>query len=173
MSMTLPDADRRIDQLLAVLDTDIRHLEDSLAVLEQLRKLIVKQDHDELGRLLGSIQSESTQYRSNELKRQTLRNELANLYRCEISEITLSRFENELTGEKKRQVTEKKTKLRTLTTLLKKEHANTQRLLIECARFNRSLLNGIFGMARPQSTTYNAAGSTQRQTDNVFMNMQF
>lgn len=173
MNMTLPDADRRIDQLLAVLDNDIQHLEDSLAVLDRLRKLIVTQDHDALGRLLTSLQAESTQHRSNEMKRQTLRKELANLYRCEIGQITLSRFENELTGERKQQIAEKKIKLRTLAGLLKKEHANTQRLLIECARFNRSLLNGIFGMARKQTTTYNAAGSTQRQTETVFMNVQF
>ena len=173
MKTLTPDIEMRIGQLLGVLDTDIRHLEDSLAALDQLRRLVVKQDHDGLNHLLSSIQNETRSYHGNEQKRLVLRNELARLCHCDPQQITLSRFEAELTGDKRQQVVERKTKLRTLAARLKNEHAATSRLLADCARFNRTLLNSLLNLGRPQTATYNAAGTAQRQTNTIFMDMQF
>lgn len=160
-------------QLLAALDADIQQLEENITAMDQLRCLVVKQDDKGLRELLSTLQSKVTGSRHNESKRQALRQELAAIYNCPVKEITLTRFAAELTGDMKRQFAQRKIKLQSLARLLKKEHGNTQRLLGDCARFNRMLLKSIFSVGRNEKTTYNAAGSAQRQTNTVFMNLQF
>lgn len=159
-------------QFLVVLDADIQGLEQNIATLDQLRRLVVKKDGDGLSQLLSLLQSQHQNYHDNELKRNRLRKKLAASYGCPVEQMTLSGLGAMLDKPTKRELTERKLKLRQLTIRLKKEHTSTQRLLKNCARFNRMLLKSIFDMARPGSTTYNAAGSTQRQMDNVFMNVQ-
>ncbi len=161
-----------MNELLAVLDTDIQHLEANITALDQLRRLVVKQDEDALKQLLSSLQSEAGRYRENESRRQALRRELAVASDCAVEEITLSRFAAELSGEMKFQFTRRKEKLQSLASLMKKEHANTFRLLTDCARFNRMLLKSVFNIGRNETTTYNAAGSPQRQMNTMFMNCQ-
>ncbi len=171
---TLPlRTEELMDQLLAVLDVDIQHLEDSIALLDRLRELVIKQDNESLGQLLNTIQSKTTVYRNNELKRQALRRELALLLGCDMATATLSRLEAELTGPRKVEISSRKTTLRTLANRLKTEFAGTQRLLADCTRFNRMLLKSIFQMARPETATYTAAGAAKRQADNVFINVQY
>lgn len=171
---TLPlRAEELTDQLLTVLDVDIQHLTDSIASLDQLREFVVKQDNDALSRLLNTIQAKTTAYRQNELKRQSLRRELALLLGCDAAAATLSRLEAELAGTHKHEIGSRKTKLRTLANRLKVEFAGTQRLLGDCTRFNRMLLKSIFQMARPGTATYTAAGSAKRQADNMFIDVQY
>jgi hypothetical protein len=162
-----------IDQLIVILDRDIRHLEDNIATLDQLRRLVVKQDNTALSQLLGSLQSQAKNYRENELTRQTLRSELAFMFGCSVEQITLSRIEEQLAQEKRTEIIKRKSKLRILAGLLKKEYLSTQMLLADCARFNCMLLKSIFEAGRPESTTYSPRGAAQRQADTVFMNLQF
>ena len=172
MKILTLETEDMMHQLLAVLDTDIQHLEANITALDQLRRLVVKQDEEALKQLLSNLQSGTGRYRENESKRQALRQELAMIYDCDAKEITLSRFAAELSGEMKIQFAQRKAKLQTLTSLMKKEHANTFRLLTDCARFNRMLLKSIFNIGRNEATTYNAAGSTQREMNTMFMNFQ-
>ena len=44
-----------VSQLLTVLDKDIEYLEDNLTRLDNLRRLVIKQDNDLLGRLLENM----------------------------------------------------------------------------------------------------------------------
>jgi hypothetical protein len=173
MSALTLEIEEIIDQLIVILDRDIRHLEDNIAILDQLRRLVVKQDNAALSQLLESIQSETKNYRENELKRQALRKELAVMFGCSIEQTTLSRIEGHLAQEKRIEIVKRKSKLRTLAGLLKKEYLSTQMLLADCARFNRMLLKNIFEAGRPESITYSPRGAAQRQADMVFMNLQF
>ena len=166
------ETEELMQQLLAVLDIDIQHLEANIAAMDQLRRLVVKQDENALKQLLSNLQSETSRYRANESKRQALRKELAIVYGCSPQDITLSRFSAELSGDMKLQFAQRRSTLQALSGRMKKEHANTYRLLADCARFNRMLLKSIFNMGRNESTTYNAAGSAQRQTNTMFMNIQ-
>lgn len=161
------------DQLLVVLDRDIRHLEDTFTKLDQLRRLLVKRDNHALNQLLGNIQSQANEYRENESTRGILREKLALMFGCRIEHVTLSRIENNLTQEKKTELVKRQNKLRTLTGLLKKEYRTTQLLLSDCARFNRMLLKTIFETGQSKTITYKPTGNTERQTDTVFMNVQF
>jgi hypothetical protein len=163
----------RVDELLAVLDRDIQHMQESLSRLNELRSLVVKHDNSALGKLLGSIQTESESYKCNELKRQSVRRELATVFGCNPEQMTLSVLEAELSGEKKAQVAERKAILRSLTGQLKKEHLSTSLLLSDCVRFNSVLLKSIFELGKAGTITYDSNGFTKRQTDSEFVNLQF
>ena len=167
------EIENKVDQLLVVLDRDIRHMQESLSRLDELRGLVVKRDDASLGKLLESIQSESNSYKNNELKRQLLREELAIALDCSLGQMTLSRLEAELSEGKKTEVAERKTKLQTLAKKLKKEHLSTVMLLSDCARFSSLLLKSIFELGGTGVMTYSPRGFAERQTNTAFVNLQF
>ena len=170
----LQNADQdKVDELLIILDKDAQHIEESLSRLNELRRLVIKRDDTALGKLLKSIQSESDSYRNNELKRQSIRKELATALDCRLEQMTLSRLEEVLPEEKKAQVTERKEKLRLLTGELKKEHLSTAILLSDCARFNSLLLRSIFDLRKTGMVYYDSNGTAKRQTDTAFVNLKF
>ena len=141
----------KVDELLAVLDKDIEHIQRSLSRLNELRRLVIKRDDTALGKLLESIQAESDSYRSHELKRQSARKELAIAFGCSLKQMTLSRLEGVLSGE----------------------HLGTALLLSECARFNNVLLKTILDLGKTETVHYNCNGATSRQTETAFVNLQF
>jgi len=163
----------KVEELLVVLDKDIQHIRESLLRLDELRGLVVKRDEAGLSKLLESIRVESDSYRSHELKRQSLRKELAAALDCNFEQMTLSRLETRLSEEKKTQVAERKNKLRSLIAELKKEHLSTAMLLSDCARFNRLLLKSIFDLGNTGTVYYNCNGAAKRQGDTAFVNLQF
>jgi hypothetical protein len=163
----------KVDELLVVLDKDIQHMRESLLQVDELRSLVVKRDEAALSKLLESIQAESDSYRSHELKRQSIRKELATALDCNFEQMTLSRLEVTLAEEKKSQVTERKDKLRSLIAELKKEHLSTAMLLSDCARFNSVLLRSIFDLGKTGTVYYNSDGAAKRQSDTAFVNLQF
>ncbi len=167
------EIDNSVDELLRVLDKDIEHLEDNISRLDQLRSLVVKQDNDSLTQLLTTIQSESKTYHSNELKRLVLRRKLATAFNCDPKEISLSRLGTHLTDHNNAEITKRKSRLQELVHLLKKEYSSTQFLLADCARFNRLLLKSLFRTGPSENLTYKPTGTAERQTDTVFMNLQF
>jgi hypothetical protein len=162
-----------VDRLFGVLDEDIRHIRGNLSRLNELRSLVVKRDDTSLRKLLESIQSDSNSYKDNELKRRLLLKELATAFDCGFEQMTLSRLEVELSGEKKAEVAERKIKLQTLAEKLKKEHLSTAMLLSDCARFNSVLLKGILELGQGGTITYNPKGSAERQTNPTVVNLQF
>ena len=173
MKATAIEIEDKVDELLAALDKDSRHIQESLLKLNELRSLIVKRDDAALGRLLESIQAESDSYRSHELKRQSIRKDLADALGCNLEQMTLSALEASLPKEKKAQVTRMKAKLKSLITELRKEHLSTTLLLSECTRFNNLLLKSIFDLGKSDVVYYNSNGATRRQTDTALVNLQF
>ena len=163
----------KVDQLFLVLDRDIQHIRENLSRLNELRGLVVKRDDASLHKLLESIQSESNSYKENELKRQSLREELATALDCSLEQMTLSRLEAELSGEKKTEVTRRRIKLQTLAEKLKKEHLSTTMLLSDCARFNSMLLTSVLELGQAGTGTYSPRGFAERQTNSAFVNLQF
>jgi len=163
----------RVNQLLAVLDKDIQHILENLSRLNELRGLVVKRDDVSLQKLLGSIKSESNSYKENELKRLSLRKELAIASNCSLKQMTLSRLEAELSGEKQAEVAERKTTLQTLAVKLKKEHLSTTMLLADCARFNSVLLKSVLESVQTGTVTYTPKGFVKRQTGSAFVNLEF
>jgi len=160
MRTTEVEIEDKIDELLVVLDEDIRHIEESLLRLNELRGFVVKRDEASLGKLLESIQSESDSYRKNELRRQLIRKELAAAFGSSIKQMTLSRLEEVLQEEKKTKIAERKAK------------SGTVLLLADCARFNSLLLKSIFDFGNSPTVYYNADGSTKRQRETAFVNLR-
>ena len=170
MTVELED---KIDELLLCLDDDIRFMQNSLLWLDELRGLVVKRDDAALGELLESIRTELDNYKSHELKRQSLREELAVAFGCNIEQITLSMLEAVLSGERKTRVAGRKAELTLLTAKLKKEHLSTMMLLSDCARFNSELLRSVFELGRTGTITYSSSGSAKRQAGMALVNLQF
>ncbi len=173
MRTIVVEIEDKVDELLVVLDRDIQYIQENMLRLDKLRGLVVKRDDAALEKLLASIESGSDSYRSNELKRKSLREELAIALDCNPEKMTLSRLEAELTGEKKAQVARRKALLRSLAEELKKKHLRTALLLSDCARFNSKLLRSVFELGKTGTVTYSSKGSKRRQTDTAFVNLRF
>jgi hypothetical protein len=56
MKTAMIEIEDKVDQLLAVLDKDIQHIQDTLSTLNELRGLVIKRDDASLHKLLESIQ---------------------------------------------------------------------------------------------------------------------
>ncbi len=173
MKMVTIEIEDKVDELIAILDGDIRQMQESLSRLNELRGLLVKHDDATLSTLLEGIRSEQRSYKCNELKRQLIREELAITLGCSPKQITLSTLEAELSGEKREQVAERKGKLRFLADRLKAEHLSTMLLLSDCARFNNALLKGVFELGKTGTITYDSKGSAQNQNNRRLVNLRF
>lgn len=172
MKATAAPIDDKIDRLLVCLDQDVRHMQESLQQLNEMRSLVIKRDETALGKLLENIQGASGCYRKQQLNRKSLRKELAESLGCDIKQMTLSALESCLPEAKKDQVTQMKAKLRSLSAELKKEYMSTTLLLTECARFNNMLLRGILGLGKIESVHYKSNGQTRRHIDTTLVNLQ-
>jgi hypothetical protein len=173
MEATVPAARQKVDELLEVLDRDIRHVQENLSWLNELRALLIRRDDAALAGLMEKIRLESDSYRTNELKRQSIRKELADIFQCRFEQMTLSRLETVLPQEKVAQVVQRRAQLRPLVDRLKKEHLGTMLLLSECARFNNLLLTSIFELGKTGMLVYDPSGAASQQNDNVFVNFHF
>jgi hypothetical protein len=173
MTATAIEIEANIDELLLCLDNDIKHLRGSLSLLNDLRSLVIKRDEASLGSLLESMQTESDNYKSQELRRYAIRKELSLALGCDPAQVTLSKLEGVLREEEKAQVVKRKAELKALINKLKKEHLSTALLLSECARFNRQLLKSILNFGKTGTVYYDSDGSTKQQSDTAFVNLQF
>jgi flagellar biosynthesis/type III secretory pathway chaperone len=162
-----------VDELLAVLDKDIQHIQDSLSWLNELRRLVLKRDDTALGKLLESIRAEADGYTANESKRCSIRKDLADALGCSVKQMTLSALEGALPKEEKVQVENRKTKLRALIEQLRREHLSTALLLSDCASFNNRLFKALFDLDGKETVFYRPNGAAKRQTGMNFVNMQF
>jgi len=163
----------KVDELLACLDTDARHIQESLSYLNELRSLVIKRDDAALGKLLEGIRAESDRYGDHESQRQSIRRELARMIGCDFERMTLSALASYLPESRSERVVEMQTKLRELIKELKKEYSSTTLLLAECARLNSLLLRTVLDLGRTGAVYYNSSGTTKRQVDTAFMNLQF
>ncbi len=162
----------RVNELLAILDKDIQHIQESLSWLNELRSLVIKRDDTALSQLLQTIRIEADSYATTESKRQLLRQALADAFGCNVNKVTLSMLQNVLPEEQKVQVEDKKTKLMTLIKELRKEHLSTALLLSDCARFNNQLLKALFELGDKGTIFYRSDGATKRRNDTTFVNMR-
>jgi flagellar biosynthesis/type III secretory pathway chaperone len=163
----------KVDELLDVLDRDIKHIQDCLRQLDQLRSCVIKRDDVGLSRMLAEIQAEANSHAANEQKRHSIRKYLAHVLDCSVDKINLSKIEDVLPEHSKAQIAQRKAELRVLVQRLKREHLSTVLLLSECARFNSLLLRNIFGFEDKAVNTYRPDGSTERQANTTFVNLQY
>ncbi|MCE5339752.1 MAG: hypothetical protein LLF92_01315 [Planctomycetaceae bacterium] len=162
----------KVRQLLTILDTDIENIQQNMNMLNDLRGFVIKRDDKSLEQMLESLHLQPNRFKDNELQRTRLREELAHAIGSEPAKVNLSAIESVLTGDMRRQVREKKFKLKLLTAMLRKEHTSTAKLLSDCARFNSMLLKCILETGRAKTITYNPQGLSERQSSSAIMNME-
>lgn len=173
MNAMAMNIEQMINQLIHVLDKDIQNIKDNLLRLNDLRIMVIRRDDDALAKLLEHIRIESQDYKSHDAKRQSIRMELAKCMGCDFKDMTLSKLQTILPKEKTTQLSQRKTELTSLVNKLKKEHVRTTLLLSDCARFNRTLLENVFGMEKNGSITYNANGSAKKSNAAALVNLRF
>lgn len=171
--MALCTAATKVDELLAVLDEDIRHLEAHLSHLEELRGLLIKRDDAALGRLLIDIRQQGDAHAVNERRRHEIRTELAGLLGCNDAQVTLSTLQASLADPRRQAVIDRQAKLKSLVQRMKREHTLTSLLVSDCARFNRSLMGAFFGLGHSGGMTYGPSGAARAQTDASLVSLQF
>ena len=167
------EIENKVNDLLGVLDTDIKHIQESLSWLNELRSLIIKRDEKAMGELIESIQKGSGSYVSNESKRNSMRKALAEALGLEVKDMTLTMLEGVLEEGNRIKVSQRKEKLKTLVEKLQMEHLRTSMLLSDCSRFNSLLLKSILNLGNTEAVTYSSSGATKRHNENVLMNLEF
>ena len=163
----------KTEALLAVLEGDIRTLQDRLSTLDRLRGLLIKHDEKGLEGLLQQIQSKANAQTAVEAQRQRLRRQLASLLGCPAPELTLSRLATVVPPTLADRIQLTKKTLRNLVERLRREHRNTGLLLADCMRFNRALFRAIFQQGKAQPVLYGAAGTAKPPCRSHLMNVQF
>lgn len=162
-----------VDALLAVLDDDIRHTEATIAQLDTLRTLLIKRDDAALEQLLRELRERGQAQGRIEQQRQTLRCELANALGCDLKSLTLSVLQQALSGPRRAAVADRQKQLKATVRRLKQEHRLTHALLLDCARFNQSLMRVFFGAESDRRTTYGATGQAKHRTEMTVVDLQY
>jgi hypothetical protein len=165
--------ENRVDELLAILETDMRDLKEGLSRLNELRGLVIKRDDAALSRLLDTIRAEANSRSVQGAKRQSIRRDLAKELLCSAEQVTLSRMESILPETKRSRIASTKAALRVLVKELQEEHTRTAMLLSECARLNRLFLRHFLGLGKTETATYSPDGVRKRQNDTAFVSIQF
>jgi hypothetical protein len=163
--------DNLINPLIDVLKGDMEHIASSLEVLDQLRGMIIKRDDKSLNLLLEKARIKTQKYATVENRREQIRKELARLWGCETSEMTLTKLTQILPPDRGDQVRETRDELEGLLTRFKAEHLSTFMLLSECSRFNGIMLSALLNGRRDEST-YNSHGSMNQESKRNIMNLQ-
>ena len=172
MKASTIELEEKVDELLVCLETDRRHMRESLSDLNALRSLVIKRDDTGLEKLLENIRAKAGRYADHESHRRSMRKELADVLCCDFEQMTLSTLRAHLPEGKSQRVAQMQKQLRELTAELKKEHFHTASLLSECARFNSLLLRSIFDLSQTGAVYYDSSGATRRQTDTAFMDLK-
>lgn len=163
--------DSLINPLIDVLEGDMEHISASLEIFNQLRGMIIKRDDKSLNLLLEKARIKTQKYATIENRREQIRKELARLWGCDISEMTLTKLTQILSPERSSQIKETKDKLESLLARFKAEHLSTFMLLSECSRFNGIMLSALLN-GRQDEPTYNSRGSMNREIKQNIMNLQ-
>ena len=164
---------RKTEELLAVLEADVQHIQESLSTLDRLRGLLIKHDETGLQELLQQIREQADAYAAVESQRQRLRRQLAGLLGRPADDVTLSSLAEALPPPLREAVTRQKAILRDLVERLRREHRNTSLMLADCTRFNRALFHAIFQQGKAQPMVYGAAGTARPASPSHLMNVQF
>lgn len=173
MRSSVFDIDLQVDELLKCTEADAQRLQNSLSLLDDLRKLVIKRDEAGLHRLLKAIQALPKGGADIQAQREATRRRLAEMLGWEIRETTLSRLETVVSEPRRHAIAERKAQLMSLTMSLRTEYSRTAILLSECARFNRLLLDNILQSGRITGVTYTSDGSKKQQSQTAFVDMHF
>jgi hypothetical protein len=170
--MTVCATEAKVEQLLGVLDGDIRHLETTLSQLDTLRRLLIERDDASLDRLLGEIRSRAEAHACNEQARQALRADLARTFGCDGRHLTLSRLQALLPEPQRACIAARQARLKSLIAELNREYTLTAALVSDCSRFNRTLMRALFEPSGQSTVSYSPSGAAKRQMNTSLVSLR-
>jgi hypothetical protein len=162
----------KANELLDVLGMDVEHFNKVSERFNELRSAVIKRDEKALTQLIEDIRSDGNLHDATEKRRQKIREEISIILNCQWTDVTLTKLETVLPREFKERINDKKIVLRLLSEKLKKEHVYTAKLLHECMRLNKAILNMVLNKTS-ETVTYNAAGSPKNHVESAILNMNF
>lgn len=172
MNPTTAGIEDKVERFLDILGTDIEHVKKSISCIDELRALVIKRDDAALSRLLENIHAESDDYKTHELIRRKMREELAAALDCNPEQVTLTVLQTVLQGETASRAARTRATLASLMNELRKEYLSTTLLLSDCAGFNKLLLRSIFALGKTGTVTYSSKGSPKEHSETAFLNLQ-
>jgi hypothetical protein len=167
------EIERWVLELLIILKQESDAMTEVEAWLQQLREKVIQRDESALDLLLKDIRGKRTLLPELEVKRQAIRQELSTVLGLPFEQVTLTRIESLLTGELQHQVSHMKARLQSQTRALHVQHQGAIMFLMDCARFNRLLLNSVFENIPQSTTTYTHRGNAEHTRSSALVNMQF
>jgi hypothetical protein len=171
MALLSPTLQQAFDEVHAFLDTQTAYVQQTLERLDVLRAAVIRRDENALEELSGQVQHESLRKAQYDRSMHQLRQTLSVLLDCPAEAVCLSRFCEHLPAEARQATAIRQDTLRGLVRRLNNELCATDGLLRECARFNRVLLNSLFGNNQ-QADTYDARGVNRWSLQGSLMNMR-
>ncbi len=173
MKAVTAQIEEKVDELLIILDQDIRNLQENLQRLDELRGFVVKRDEEALAGLLDVIQRQSSGQSDNDSRRKRVCEELAAALGWSVDQVTLSRLESVTTREIGAGISGRREALKSLAERLKSEYIGTAMLLADCARFNSVLLSSVLDLGGAETLTYGPTGFARRNRGTAFVNFQY
>lgn len=168
---TTTELSQKIDELLAVLEKDIEHIQHGIEELEELRRFVIKRDDSGLSGMFEQIRSQSQGYIENQKQREQVRSSIARILDWPIEQVRLSQLQRVVSAGQAEQINLTRQRLTEKVSVMKSEHSGTVMLLRDLARFNGMLLNAILENQQSSGTTYNARGGKSRGGEVAFMNL--
>ncbi len=150
--------------LTALLDEETALLELRRRQLSDLGVAIVAADDEALGALLEEMEQAQVVQMAADRRLRNLRGALAGALGCRPEDIRLSGLIERLSGEQRAGLAARRQRLRRLADDVRREHIRAAMLLVECARINRELMNGLFPHSKPV-TTYSTGGPVSWRLD--------
>ncbi|MCF7972293.1 MAG: hypothetical protein K9N55_00600 [Phycisphaerae bacterium] len=173
MSRHALEIERWVLDLLIVLKQESEAMTQVETWLSQLRESVIQRNESCLDGLLKEIQARRGLMPELEARRQGIRLALTTVLDLPFEQVTLTKLESLLTGELQHQVSCMKTQLQSQTRMLRAQHQGAVMFLMDCARFNRLLLNSVFDKSHQSMTTYTHRGNPEHTRSSALVNMQF
>ena len=117
--------------------------------------------------------NDAQRFNNQDAVRNQVRRQIAAELGLPVEDVRLSVLKDMVSTEQSEKMITLRTELIEAVTNLRSEHATTVLLLADLARFNRSILDGMFGNGKATGVTYDARGGTKRHGDNSLMSIQF
>lgn len=165
-----PDIRQFSDELHHILQEEIRLLHERIAQFDELYDAILHRNNDRMETLLEEMTATQQAQAKVDTSLDALRNLFARSLGCSPAEIRLSELADHVHDPQA--VLHKREQIILLSESLKKKHLRTAVLLTECARINRSLLDGLLPAEEQGLSTYGHGGANPWRSNSGLLNAE-
>ena len=146
-----------LNELLLILDQEIELLEVRLTQVSAMHSAILDRDEPATEKLLSDLETTQQRQIHVDMKMGALRGSLSTAFRCRAGEVKLSFLIARVDADLALPLDYRRRRIVALVEELRRQHVRTALLLRECARINRTLLEGLLSGCGTL-TTYGSGG---------------